>query len=84
MVIKMSNRYAIIENSVVVNVVVADAELAEQNGWVACPKAGPGWSYVDGTFVEPVVTPITPITPTKEDLLAQLQQLQQQIAALSE
>lgn len=76
-------RYAIIENEKVINVVVADAELAAQNGWVECPQAGPGWTYVNGQFVEPepvVVTP--PPAPTKEELLAQLQALTAQINAL--
>ena len=79
----MTNRYAIIENELVTNVVVADAELAVQNGWVACENAGPGWKYVNGQFTEPdpvVVTP--PPAPTKEQLLAQLQALQAQIQAL--
>ena len=79
----MTNRYAIIENNLVTNVVVASAEIASEHGWIACPNAGPGWKYVNGQFVEPdpvVVTP--PPTPTKEQLLAQLQTLQAQIQAL--
>lgn len=79
----MTNRYAIIENERVINVVLADAELAAQNGWVDCPQAGPGWKYVNGQFTEPdpvVATP--PPAPTKEQLLAQLQALQAQIQAL--
>ena len=79
----MSNRYAIIENGVVANVVVADAELALQNGWVECPNAGPGWTYADGAFIEPaVVEPTAPAAPTKEQLLAQLNALSAQIQAL--
>jgi hypothetical protein len=83
----MTNRYAIIENGLVANVVVADAEFAAQNGWIACPDAGPGWTYADGVFTAPVVVapePIpTPPAPTKEELLAQLNALQVQIQALS-
>jgi hypothetical protein len=79
----MTNRYAIIENGVAVNVVVADAEIASANGWVACPVAGPGWTYTDGVFTAPlVVSPTAPPAPTKEELLAQLNALSAQIQAL--
>lgn len=79
----MDNRYAIIENGIVVNVIIADADYATQNGLVACPNAGPGWGYMDGIFTAPIEQSIseTP-TPTKEELLTQLQTLQQQIEAL--
>jgi hypothetical protein len=77
------NRYAIIENGVAVNVVVADAQIAAENGWIACPDAGPGWTYANGVFTAPVVVPPTaPSAPTKEELLAQLQAIQAQIQAL--
>jgi hypothetical protein len=76
-------RYAIIENGMVVNVVVASAEIATQSGWIECPSAGPGCTYADGVFTEPaVVAPVTPAAPTKEQLLAQLQAIQAQIQAL--
>ena len=75
-------RYAIIENGTVVNVVVADAEIASTNGWVACPVAGPGWTYTDGVFTAPVYVAPTVVAPTKEELLAQLQAIQAQIQAL--
>lgn len=79
----MTNRYAIIENGVAVNVVVADAEIASANGWIACPDAGPGWTYVDGVFTAPVVVEPTPASaPTKEQLLAELQALTAKINAL--
>jgi hypothetical protein len=82
----MTNRYAIIENGVAVNVVVADAEYAGQQGWVECPDAGPGWTYADGVFTAPVVVEPEPIpappAPTKEELLAQLNALSAQIQAL--
>ena len=79
----MTNRFAIIENGVAVNVVVADAEIASANGWIACPDAGPGWTYVDGVFIEPVVVKPTPApAPTKEELMAQLAALSAQIQAL--
>lgn len=79
----MTNRYAIIENGLVANVVVADAELAAQNGWIACPNAGPGWKYDGTNFTapDPVVIEPTP-APTKEQLMAQLAALSAQIQAL--
>ena len=79
----MNNRYAIIENGVAVNVVVADAELAAQNGWIACPDAGPGWKYDGTNFTEPDPVAVEPApAPTKEQLMAQLAALSAQIQAL--
>lgn len=81
-------KYAIIENSIVVNTVIADAEYANLQSWV---KAGDlveiGWSYADGEFVDlrPAPEPAPAPPPiTKEKLLAQLQTLQAQITALGE
>lgn len=77
-------RYAIIENGLVTNVVVADANLASKNGWIDCPVAGPGWTYSNGVFTAPVVVePVAPAAPTKEELLAQVQALTAQIQALA-
>jgi hypothetical protein len=40
------NRYAIIENGVVVNVAVADAAFAEEQGWIACAdECVAGWVH---------------------------------------
>ena len=79
----MTNRYAIIENGVAVNVVVADAEYAAQQGWIACPDAGPGWKYDGTNFTEPDPIVIEPApAPTKEQLMAQLAALSAQIQAL--
>jgi hypothetical protein len=79
----MTNRYAIIENGVVVNVVVADAEIASANGWIDCPVAGPGWTYANNVFTASVVVePVAPPEPTKEELLAELQALTAKINAL--
>lgn len=76
-------KYAIIENSVVTNVVVAEAEYAQSQGWVECPTAGPGGTYADGVFTEPaVVEPTAPTTPTKEQLMAELAALTAKIQAL--
>lgn len=79
----MNNRYAVIENGIVVNVIVADADYAFQNNLVTCDSAGPGWSYVNGEFTAPQqqVIPETP-APTKEELLAQIQAIQQQVQDL--
>ena len=85
----MTNRYAIIENGIVANVVVADAEYAAQQGWIECPNAGPKWLYADGVFKKPEVIPapvpevVTPPEPTKEELLAQLNALSAQIQSLT-
>ena len=79
----MTNRYAIIENGLVTNVVVADAEFASQNGWIDCPVAGPGWTYANGVFTAPPEPEVVaPVAPTKEQLLAQLNALSAQIQAL--
>lgn len=78
--------YAIIENGKVTNTVVAEAEYAAQQGWVALPEtAGIGWDYINGQFVDNRPAPPAPEpapAPTKEQLLAQLQALQAQIQAL--
>jgi len=77
------NRYAIIENGLVVNVVVGQPELNPGQTLVECPGAGPGWTYADGVFTEPVVVQPEPTpAPTKEELLAQLNALSAQIQAL--
>jgi hypothetical protein len=53
-------KFAIIENGVVANVVVADAPLADN--WVETDQAGPGWLYQDGEFLPP-----PPVVPTKAE-----------------
>jgi hypothetical protein len=58
--------YAIIENNLVVNTAVADAEYAESQGWVELTGgAGIGWSYIDGQFIAPPKP-----TPTPEEIQA--------------
>jgi hypothetical protein len=77
--------FAIIENGKVVNAVVAEADYAAEQGWIALPDgAGIDWDYVDGQFIDnrPVPEMITPPAPTKEELLAQLNALSAQIQAL--
>ena len=78
--------FAIIENGKVVNAVVAEADYAAEQGWVALSgDASIGWDYADGQFVDnrPVPEVTTPPTPTKEELLAQLNAISAQIQALS-
>lgn len=79
----MSNRYAVIENGIVTNVVIGQPSIAENEILVQCDNAGPGWKYIDGQFVEPDPVPAVPPAPTKEQLLAQLQALQAQIQSLN-
>jgi len=77
--------YAKIENGVVVNVIVAEADFAAEHGLVPLQEgSGIGWSHVDGVFVQPPAPAIeeTPVDLTKEQLLAQLQALQAQIEVL--
>jgi hypothetical protein len=60
-------RYAIIENNKVVNIVLATAEFAQEQGWVECPEnVSIGWDYNDG-----IATP-----PAKTDLVVQEQPTQ--------
>lgn len=79
-------RAAIIENGVVVNIAVADADFAAEQGWIISDVAQIGDLWDGETFTSPAapepisVTPPPP--PTKEELLAQLQALQAQIIAL--
>lgn len=76
-------RYAIIKDGVAVNVVIADAEYAAEQGWIECPDAGPGWTYANGVFTAPIVqTPVAPVAPTKEQLMAELAALTAKIQAL--
>jgi hypothetical protein len=47
-------KYAIIENQVVANIVLADAEYAQSQGWVELTgDAAIGWGYVNEQFVPP-------------------------------
>lgn len=78
--------FAIIENGKVMNVVVAEADYAVEQGWVPLTEgAGIDWDYVNGQFVDnrPAPEVVTPPEPTKEELLAQVQALTAQIQALA-
>jgi len=77
--------FAIIENGKVVNVAVAEADYAADQGWIDLPDGvGIDWDYVNGQFVDnrPAPEVITPPAPTKEELLAQLNAIAAQIQAL--
>ena len=77
-------KYAIIENGVVANVVVAEADYAAEQGWIECDAIGPGWKYDGSTFTapDPIPEPQPAPAPTKEQLMAQLAALSAQIQAL--
>lgn len=57
-------RYAIIENTTVVN--VAEASSPQGDNWVLTDIAGPGWQYINDEFVPPTSTAPTPIDVNKE------------------
>jgi len=76
------DRYAIIEDGLVINVVIGQPELAPNQILVECENAGPSWTYADGVFTAPVVVEPTVVTPTREELLVQLNALSAQIQAL--
>ena len=85
--IQMSNKYAIIENGKVINAVVAEADYAAEQGWIALVgEAGIGWDYTNDQFVDnrPIIEDaVTSIEPTREELLAQLNTLSAQIQSLT-
>jgi hypothetical protein len=91
MVIKMTNKYAKVENGVVTNMIVADSEWASEQGLVLCPDyddagqaIGMGATYENWQFTAYVAPEPTPVAaPTKEELMAQLAVLSAQIQALT-
>ena len=79
-------KFAIIENGKVINLVIAEADYAAEQGWVAMSdEAGIDWDYVNGQFGDnrPVPEVITPPAPTREELLLQLNVLSAQIQSLT-
>ena len=82
--------YAKIENNLIVNVIVADANFAAQQGLIELPdhfdgKAiGIGWHYDGVNFTEPVeiVAPVD-TAPSREQLLEELRVLTAKIEALA-
>jgi hypothetical protein len=77
--------YAVIENGKVVNMCIAEPEDIKPDNWVLCEVGGIDWDYVNGQFVDnrPVPEVVTLPAPTKEQLLAQLQAIQEQIQSLT-
>jgi hypothetical protein len=83
--------YAKIENGVITNTVVADADFAAEHGLIEFPAyigskaVGIGWRYDGVDFIEPVaVDAPVEVAPTKEQLILELQTLTSKINALSE
>lgn len=63
-------RWALVENELVANVVEQDDQPKIEGVWIEIPdgKAGPGWKYVNGAFVNPEPPPppfVRPQTLTK-------------------
>ena len=59
--------YAIIENGVVINIVVAAADFATSQGWIEIQnEAQIGWIYEDGQFSQPPYLP----EPVELDILS--------------
>ena len=63
----MVNQYAVIENGRVVNVVLAESELADN--WVKTKKAKIGDLYSGGKFTSPVIQSTLPQKKGKMDAL---------------
>lgn len=58
----MVSSYGVIEDGVVVNAVLAEADYAAEQGWVLLPEGvGPTWLYDGSTFSAP-----PPYVPPKE------------------
>lgn len=73
----MSN-YAIIENTLVTNIVVADADYAQSKGWIACTDGvSVGWKYINGQFIAPTLPPLNPEAVQNENKITATLLLQQ-------
>jgi hypothetical protein len=65
----MVSSYGVIEDGVVVNAVLAEADFAAGQGWVLLPDGvGPNWLYDGLTFSEPL--PVVPTQQEQSDLRA--------------
>jgi len=84
-------RHAIIEDGKVTNVALAEPDFALEQGWVKCnDEVSKGWSYDGSVFTAPEIieNPVVDVAatipqPTKEELLAQLQALTEQVQSLT-
>ena len=72
------------ENNRIAQVEAQDFPVAEPLFWLDCPDTiTTEWTYVDGTFVEPVIPELVVVVePTKNELLAELELLTAKINAL--
>jgi len=72
-----------IENGIVINTIEVES-LSFMAGLVEATEGGIGWTYADGVFTAPLESEIIAApTPTKEELLAQVNALSEQIQALA-
>ena len=82
--------YAKIENGLITNIIVADADFASEHGLIEFPvylgdkAVGIGWKYDGTNFTEPdpIPEPTPAPAPTKEQLMAELSALTAKIQAL--
>ena len=44
-------RHAIVTNGIVIAVVMADADMASEHGWIPTEEAGPGWEHDGEKFI---------------------------------
>lgn len=83
----MVKNYAIIKDGIVVNAAASEEDFAAEQGWVLLPeRAGVGWSYIDGQFVDnrpPIPEYVEPTAPTIEELLAEVAALTARIESLT-
>lgn len=74
----MSNTYAVIENTLVINTVISDEQYAQENGWILLIEgAGIGWSYINGQFIAPIAPILTQEETQAKNKLAAESLLQQ-------
>lgn len=66
-------KYAIIEDGVVVNIVLADSRL--QRNWIETEEAGPGWLYANGKLTPP---PPPPAPSRREQITSRLEEIDKQ------
>lgn len=88
---QMTKKYGFIVDGVVENVILAEEDFAAEHGLVEVPEyvngeaCGRGWLYDGTNFTKPVEVEVSvaSVIPTKEELFAQLQELQAKIQSLT-